>query len=121
MQSRQTAAPAWSVHSRRMNMLTLLLDSKIKEEVRMKYINAKTLLPEALLKELQNYIQGGYIYIPAAREKKKHWGEVSGYRNELEQRNRQIVEKYQRGVSVELLSEQYCLSVHAIRKIIYKK
>ena len=30
----------------------------------MKYINAKDILPNALVKELQNYIQGGYIYVP---------------------------------------------------------
>ena len=30
----------------------------------MKYINAKFLLPDALVKELQHYIQGGYLYIP---------------------------------------------------------
>ncbi len=31
----------------------------------MKYINAKILLPDELVKELQKYIQGGYIYIPS--------------------------------------------------------
>ena len=34
----------------------------------LKYINAKTLLPEALVEELQNYIQAGYIYVPAKEE-----------------------------------------------------
>lgn len=29
----------------------------------MKYINATILLPDELVKELQEYIQGGYIYI----------------------------------------------------------
>lgn len=28
----------------------------------MKYINAAILLPDELVKELQEYIQGGYIY-----------------------------------------------------------
>ena len=31
----------------------------------LKYINAKTILPEALIEELQNYVQAGYIYVPA--------------------------------------------------------
>lgn len=31
----------------------------------MKYLNAKDILPALLVKELQGYIQGGYIYIPA--------------------------------------------------------
>lgn len=87
----------------------------------MKYINAKVLLPDALVKELQGYIQGGYIYVPADQTQQKHWGEVSGYRQELQQRNRQIVEEYQKGASTDCLAEKYCLSVYAIRKIIYQK
>ena len=31
----------------------------------MKYLNAQAILPDALVKELQAYIQGGYIYVPA--------------------------------------------------------
>lgn len=46
----------------------------------MKYINAKDLLPDALVKELQRYVQGGYLYIPADQAQKKRWGEASGYR-----------------------------------------
>ena len=38
-------------------MLALLLDDYLKEEARMKYINAKNLLPDALVKELQSYRQ----------------------------------------------------------------
>ena len=46
----------------------------------MKYINAKFLLPDALVKELQHYIQGGYLYIPTDQTQQKCWGEKSGYR-----------------------------------------
>jgi hypothetical protein len=67
-------------------MLALLLDDHLKEEARMKYINAKDLLPDALVKELQRYMQGGYLYIPADQAQKKRWGEASGYRQELQQR-----------------------------------
>lgn len=87
----------------------------------MKYINANTLLPEALIKELQGYIQGGYIYIPIREEQQKRWGEKSGSRKELQERNRQIIGEYRNGISIEFLAEQYCLSVYAIRKIIYQK
>ena len=34
----------------------------------MKYFNAKLILPDALVKELQNYVQGGYIYVPIEQE-----------------------------------------------------
>ena len=87
----------------------------------MKYINAKFLLPDALVKELQHYIQGGYLYIPTEQTQQKCWGEKSGYRQELQQRNRQIVEEFQNGTSMEALAEKYFLSVSAIRKIIYQK
>ena len=87
----------------------------------MKYINARVLLPEKLVKELQSYIQGGYIYVPTDQAQQKQWGEVSGYRRELLHRNRKIVDEYQQGISMERLAEKYCLSVYAIRKIIYQK
>ena len=62
----------------------------------MKYLNAQMILPEALVKELQTYVQGGYIYVPVEQEQQKRWGEVSGYRQELEKRNRQIAEEYRK-------------------------
>ena len=46
----------------------------------MKYLNAQAILPDALVKELQAYIQGGYIYVPVKPEQQKRWGEASGYR-----------------------------------------
>lgn len=87
----------------------------------MKYLNAQTILPDALVKELQHYIQGGYLYVPVGKDQQKRWGEVSGYRRELEQRNRQIKEEYRNGISMECLSEEYDLSLYAVRKIIYQK
>lgn len=41
-------------------MLALQLDYYIKEEARMKYLNAQVILPDALVKELQTYVQGEY-------------------------------------------------------------
>ena len=53
MQSRQIATFAWSKNRRIINMLALLLDDHLKEEACMKYINARNILPDALVKELQ--------------------------------------------------------------------
>lgn len=86
-----------------------------------KYINAKELLPDTLVRELQRYIQGAYLYVPTDSKKQKRWGEVSGYRQELDKRNYQITQEYRKGASLEHLAEKYCLSVSAIRKIIYQK
>ncbi|WP_097004487.1 CD3324 family protein [Lacrimispora amygdalina] len=86
----------------------------------MKYVNAKTILPDKLVRELQQYIQGEYVYIPALSEQRKQWGEKSGYREELKQRNNDIRVQYYNGGSMDDLAEQYCLSLSAIRKIIYQ-
>lgn len=87
----------------------------------MKYINATTILPDALIEELQKYVQTGYIYIPAKNEQHKSWGELSGYRKELEKRNEMIFAEYKQGTSMEELADRYNLSIYAIRKIIYQK
>ena len=59
----------------------------------MKYINANEILPVRLVEELQKYMQAGYIYIPAKTGQHKPWGELSGYRKELESRNKKIIAK----------------------------
>lgn len=86
----------------------------------MKYIKANSILPISLIEELQNYIQGGYIYIPSRNENKKGWGELSGYNREIEKRNKKIRMDYKHGKSLEELSKSYFLSIHSIKKIIYK-
>ena len=87
----------------------------------MKYIKADSVLPIALVEELQSYIQSGYIYVPSRKDSKKKWGELSGCRYEIDQRNRKIRKDYQQGKSVDELADIYYLSVHSIRKIIYEK
>ena len=87
----------------------------------MKYINAKDLLPDALVKELQRYIQGPIFMFPPIKRSKDDGEKFSGYRQELQQRNRQIVEAFRNGTSMEALAEKHFLSVSAIRKIIYQK
>ena len=59
----------------------------------MKYVNANTVLPSALVEELQKYIQAEYLYVPAKNEQRRAWGELSGYRAEICKRNERIVEK----------------------------
>lgn len=87
----------------------------------MKYMNANEILPVCLVEELQKYIQAGYLYIPAKAEHHKSWGEVSGYRKELDNRNKKIISEYKQGVPVEELAGCYQLSVYAVRKILYQK
>lgn len=70
MQSQWIATFAWSKTRRIINMLALLLDDHLKEEACMKYINAKNLLPDALVKELQSYIQGAIFMFPPIKRSK---------------------------------------------------
>lgn len=85
----------------------------------MKYINANTILPASLVKELQHYIQGSYLYIPIDTQNQKQWGEVSGYRKELEERNRQIRAAHRQGIAISELATRYALSSSAIYKILH--
>lgn len=116
--SSRSKAPAKP--ARKVNLL-IDIQSKLQAgKARMKYVNANTLLPAVLVEELQGYIQGGYIYVPVRQDQPKHWGELSGYREELEKRNREIIRSFKAGDSMEYLAEKYYLSVYAIRKIIYQ-
>lgn len=87
----------------------------------MKYINAKKILPDCLIRELQQYTQGSYLYIPVEEGQHKDWGEISGYKVSLAKRNQHIATQFKNGTTVNELSEQYFLSTNAIRKIINKK
>ncbi|WP_077610075.1 CD3324 family protein [Clostridium sp. Marseille-P2415] len=87
----------------------------------MKYLNAALILPKDLVEELQKYIQGSYLYIPAQKDQHKKWGELSGFRTELKQRNLKIRQEFSSGTSMEDLAESYFLSIHAIKKILYRK
>lgn len=40
----------------------------------MKYVKAEMILPDKLLKEIQKYIQGEYLYIPSELKKRKKVG-----------------------------------------------
>lgn len=87
----------------------------------MKYMNAAAVLPDALVRELQQYVQAAYLYIPVREQEHKAWGELSGYRRELQKRNEKIALEYEEGASVQELAGRYHLSIYAIRKIIYQK
>lgn len=87
----------------------------------MNYVTAETSLPDNLVREIQKYIQGKYIYIPSQPEIRKKWGENSGSRDYIQNRNEEIRSKYKSGDTIPNLAEEFFLSVHSIKKIIYKK
>ena len=84
----------------------------------MKYEKAQNILPEELVEIIQQYIDGSYLYIPRKVENKKAWGENSGVKRDLRDRNKEIFSFYNRGMSVRSLTGKYYLSEQTIRRII---
>lgn len=85
----------------------------------MRYIKAEEVLPTELINEIHKYVSGECLYIPV-KGKKLNWGIKSGYRNELNDRNRAIFGLYLKGISVSDLAERYYLSEKSIYRIIYQ-
>ena len=86
----------------------------------MNYENAADILPEDLLKRDQKFAAGKLIYVPETTEKRP-WGETSGYKQYLTERNQVIKEKFISGSTIENLADEYNLSVESIKKIVYTK
>ncbi|WP_239255665.1 CD3324 family protein [Listeria ilorinensis] len=85
----------------------------------MSYQTIEKILPESLIMEIQKYIDGATIYIPA--KGKTSWGAKNGTRNELSKRNEQIKTAYQSGISIAELAERHFLAESTIRHIVYRK
>lgn len=83
----------------------------------MNYQNGKALLPEEVLRLVQQYAEGVYLYIP----RKVPVSGSRGTRKADMQRNAEIVSKYHGGVSVRQLSAEYFLSPQGIYRIIAKQ
>ena len=86
----------------------------------MNYENAADILPEDLLERVQKFAAGKLIYVPKTIGKRS-WGETSGYKRYLEERNQEIKEKFISDTTIENLADQYNLSVESIKKIVYTK
>ena len=84
----------------------------------MVYKNARGLLPDALIEEIQKYIDGASIYIPAKTDEKTEWGHRNGTKARLAKRNAEIRSLFERNVSVSEISDRYFLSSDTVRKII---
>lgn len=84
----------------------------------MQYKNGVVVLPPKLLEQVQEYVNGEIIYIPCKKSVKAKWGENSGAKAILEERNQLIYEAKLRGETVLAISKQYFLSEERIRRII---
>lgn len=86
----------------------------------MKYENGEDIFPEQLLKQIQKYVSGKLVYIPSG-DKKRAWGETSGYKQYLLERNHDIRKKFNDGINIEQLADEYYLSCDSVKKIVYSK
>ena len=86
----------------------------------MSYIKAEEILPEELIRQIQEYADGVYIYIPRKPGTRHTWGQKTGYKAELIIRNNRIRNDYTSGESVTALSRKYHLSEKSIRRILQK-
>ena len=86
----------------------------------MKYKKAQDILPQYMIDDLQQYIEGGYLYIPKKEENKKSWGENTSTKDELNKRNKEIAKKHKNGKTIEELADEYYLTGYSIRRIIKK-
>ncbi|MBU5591683.1 DNA-binding response regulator [Clostridium sp. MSJ-4] len=86
----------------------------------MGYKQANKIFPAKLLNEIQNYVDGQYVYIPRKEGNQKMWGEVNRSKEVISKRNIEIFKKYNNGISVKELAPMYYLSPKTIYKIINK-
>ena len=86
----------------------------------MSYIKAEAILPEELIRTIQEYADGVYIYIPRKPGTRRAWGQETPYKAELKARNDRIRSDYAAGTSVAALSRRYHLSEKSIRRILQK-
>lgn len=84
----------------------------------MRYIKAVEILPENLIRQIQEYADGVYIYIPRKPGTRRAWGQGTDYRSELKSRNDHIRSDHAAGSAVEELSRKYHLSEKSIRRIL---
>ena len=84
----------------------------------MSYIKAEEILPEELIRQIQEYADGVYIYIPRKPGTRHPWGQETDYKAELKARNDRIRRDHAAGASVAALSHEYHLTEKSIRRIL---
>ncbi len=84
----------------------------------MSYKRADEILPNNILKLIQEYVNGECIYIPRIQGERRAWGSKGNVKAELEERNQKILSDYLSGMTVAQLAQIYFLSEKSIQRII---
>lgn len=85
----------------------------------MKYRNAVQVLPEDLIREIQKYAQGEYLYIPVKEKPSRR--SPTDYSTELGKRDGRIYRMHLEGMDNRSLAENFHLSGSSIRRILSKQ
>ena len=86
----------------------------------MTYINGQKVLPPELLAKVQEHVRGELIYIPQKRDTRRPWGSKNGARQQIDNRNREMIRHHQEGHTNEELTQVFFLSHESVRKIVYR-
>jgi len=88
----------------------------------MKYVRADSIFPREFLDEMKKYIPDGLVYIPKSKESRIRWGESSGEKQRLENRNREIRDAFRKSQkSIESIAIEYSLTIETVKNIVYGK
>ena len=87
----------------------------------MRYIRAQDVLPADLLNQLQQYVDGAYLYIPRREENRLAWGQRTNSKSETAGRNREIYRRALAGETAAQLAEVYFFTEKTIRRILLEE
>ncbi len=87
----------------------------------MRYVRARDLLPEELLAQLQQYVDGAYLYVPRREENRLAWGERTHSKRETADRNLAIFQEAEAGKDSAELAKSYFLTEKTIRRILLEE
>ena len=82
----------------------------------MSYIKAENVLPQELIKAIQQYVDGTTIYIPC--KEKQEWGSTTSAKRFFRERNERIYETYKSGMRPRELAQRFSLSEKSIQRIL---
>jgi len=74
-----------------------------------------------LLAQLQQYVDGAYLYIPRKQENRLSWGDRTQSKQETAARNQDIYRRSLDGAAPAQLAEAYFLTEKTIRRIILEE
>ncbi len=87
----------------------------------MRYIRAQDILPAELLAQLQQYVDGAYLYIPRKQENRLAWGQRTNSKAETARRNQEIYQRAQAGETAAQLAQDFFLTEKTIRRILLEE